>query len=200
VALREQKKQQTRVVLERVALDLFKAHGYDNTTVEQIAAAAEVSVRTFYRYFAAKDDVLFARWTPVVEQAREAIRQRDRTLAPFASMAEAMASAGAIFEEERDVLLELVALARANPPLHVRQLQEREHWVRVIIEELAADSGRPLDDIRLHVVARMLHGGFQAGLDEWRRTEAGSSLPDAIRTAFAIIRDPSAAVAEVFEA
>lgn len=58
--LRERKKQQTRRALADAALRLFDQHGYDATTVADIAAAANVSTRTFFGYYPSKDDVLFA--------------------------------------------------------------------------------------------------------------------------------------------
>ena len=56
--LRERKKAKTRVAVQRHALRLFKEQGYDNTTVEQIADAAEISPSTFFRYFPTKEDVV----------------------------------------------------------------------------------------------------------------------------------------------
>lgn len=58
--LRARKKQRTRDALVRVALELFTTQGYERTTVDEIADAVEVSQRTFFRYFASKEEVAFA--------------------------------------------------------------------------------------------------------------------------------------------
>jgi AcrR family transcriptional regulator len=58
LGLRERKKQQTKQALERAAFDLFARQGYVETTVEDIAAAAQVSRASFFRYFGSKEDVL----------------------------------------------------------------------------------------------------------------------------------------------
>ncbi|MFD5462767.1 TetR family transcriptional regulator [Kitasatospora sp. NPDC127059] len=70
LSLRERKKLKTRQTVRREAYRLFSAQGYENTTVEQIAAAAEISPSTFFRYFATKDDlVLTDEYDPVIIDA-----------------------------------------------------------------------------------------------------------------------------------
>src|SRR5258708_31974463 len=56
--LRERKKQKTKAAIQRAALRLFKRQGYEETTVEQIAAAADISESTFFNYFPSKEDVV----------------------------------------------------------------------------------------------------------------------------------------------
>src|SRR3954470_6470630 len=119
--LRELKKQRTRIAIQEAALDLIVRQGYDATTCEQIAAAAEVSPSTFFRYFPTKEDVVLQDdYDPMLIAAFEAV---PAGVAPVPALRQAMRVA---FEQidavERARVLERTKLSLAVPALRARTL------------------------------------------------------------------------------
>src|SRR5579863_8692249 len=86
--LRERKKARTRAAIREHALRLFREQGYDATTVEQIAAAAEVSPSTFFRYFPTKEDVVLR--DDFDDRAFEAFDRQPVSLPPIVAFRAAM--------------------------------------------------------------------------------------------------------------
>ena len=76
LSLRERKRQRTRAALIAAAIELFERDGYEETTVAKIAAAADIGTRTFFGYFASKEELLFPRADDRVAAALDAIRTR----------------------------------------------------------------------------------------------------------------------------
>ncbi|HET9172185.1 MAG TPA: TetR family transcriptional regulator [Actinospica sp.] len=113
--LRERKKLRTKAAIRQQALRLFSLQGYDNTTMEQIAEAAEVSPSTVFRYFASKDElVLIDDYDPVFE---DAFRAQPKELGPIQALRGALRdtlgslSAGEL-AAERDRELQILAVPR----------------------------------------------------------------------------------------
>lgn len=83
VGLRERKKLRTRATLSEVAIALFLERGYDDVSVAEIAAAAEVSRRTLFAYFPTKDDLVLHRFADHEDEAARTVAQRGRGEAPL---------------------------------------------------------------------------------------------------------------------
>ena len=83
VSLRDQKKEQTREALFEAAIQLFRERGFTGTTVDDIAAAARVSRRTFFRYFPAKEAVVFPWDAERLDRFEQILRDRSSGEAPF---------------------------------------------------------------------------------------------------------------------
>jgi AcrR family transcriptional regulator len=126
---RERKKQQTRAALEAAALRLFAERGYEQTTVEDIADAADVAVRTFFRYFSSKRHVLFGDVAhDIVTRLRDALARRPAAEAPVDGVRAAM---DAIDVDDPVGHGEIVARMRL-----VRQLPELMPAYQMVFHEL----------------------------------------------------------------
>lgn len=111
----------TRGRLEQAALDLFTEQGYDRTTVAQIAQRANLTERSFYRWFSDKREALFGGGEELEKACVAAIDDVPAGTAPLATLLTAFATASGVFRP-RDFLRERAAVIAANPPLQEREL------------------------------------------------------------------------------
>ncbi|TDB87559.1 TetR family transcriptional regulator [Actinomadura sp. KC216] len=193
---RERKKQRTRDALVDAAFSLFAEKGFDATTVEEIADAVDVSSRTFFRYFASKEDValtfqeeqlravlaaLAAR--PADEPIMTALR---RTVVEIARAGE-RGELG--FDPERfNCMFEMVSQSPALMAGSLERAQKKQALLtEVIAERLGLD---PATDLRPHVIAGVATCGFQAATDALRRyPDAFGSISETVDRAFAILEN-----------
>src|ERR1700709_2259979 len=95
VGLRERKQLRRREQITDAALRLFAERGFDGATIEEIAAAAEVSRRTFFRYFARKEDVILDWKRRMAEELRAALKLRPAGESPLEATHQALAAVAA---------------------------------------------------------------------------------------------------------
>lgn len=128
---REANKQATRAALREAAARLFAERGYEATTVTEIARAARVGERTFYRYFVGKDDLLAEQALAWIEVLHQAIRDRPAGETPYLAVGRAMTAmagqlAGGTAAGGTWILSDLprpVAVLRRATPAPVRRLE-----------------------------------------------------------------------------
>ncbi|WP_158166941.1 TetR family transcriptional regulator [Mycolicibacterium smegmatis] len=156
--LRERKKQRTRATLISAAIDLCARQGYEQTTVEQIAAAAEVSARTFSRYFATKDAVMLAFLDDVVDLVAGELAQQPPELGELDAVFCAHITA---FEKTRvampgqltdDRLLAAARIFTSSPSLMQATMGFRP---APLFEVLAKRMGVSVDDRKIALIASL---------------------------------------------
>jgi AcrR family transcriptional regulator len=182
---RETKKRATRARLEEVAFDLFLRRGYDATSVTDVAAAADVSERTFFRYYSSKQDVVFAGLDDDLE--RFAVIFADALVAPepaWDDVIRAMRRYAEILEPSRDRNARRARLVRATPnllgPANMRLADWRYRACRIMAERY----GRAPQDFEIQLLAGLTSAVLTTAMTVWIDTE-GASLPAAVDRATA---------------
>jgi AcrR family transcriptional regulator len=186
-SLRERKKQRTREALLRAALELFTTRGYEQTTVDDIADAVEVSQRTFFRYFANKEEAALAVEGMTVAHFVEVLRERPPHEAPMEALRQAVLEGwdGLNDTVESAVPVELYLrmyrVIESTPVLlaaHLRRSMEVEETLaRVIAEREGLDVDT---DPRPRLAVAVFSGVMRVTERQWT-TGADFSL-DAMRT------------------
>ena len=188
--LRERKKLQAYETLHQVALDMFERQGFPSTTVDQIANAADLSTRTFFRYFPTKVDALLADQPQRLAALRELLGQRPPDEPVLDTMALALSLLCQDANDRRDTLLVQARIARAEP-LVLRSLLA--HHVEVNRTLHAFVKARESDDrfnLRTRIASDVPFGVFCDALDHWLSHGAVGTLELPIQDIVDRLREP----------
>jgi AcrR family transcriptional regulator len=187
VSLRERKKIQTRAEIFAAAIKLFRAQGYEETTVEQIVAAANYSKATFFRYFASKEDVLFGDADQRLADLKARLATLHGTARPWQAIREAIIEQVATMFATTDPETRTTCMTLwFSIPAYNRRLAVNMAWEEVVAEFLAAERGLDVSaDVHSQVIAAMIVGTVRAAM---RAEFSGATrLEDAVRGAFGVL-------------
>jgi AcrR family transcriptional regulator len=180
--LRERKRERTRAAIQAAALDLFARRGYEATTCEQIAAVAEVSPATFFRYFPTKEDVVLT--DDYDDLLLALIRDRPEGESPLLAVRRSFAAGlEAIFATDAGVIRERLRLVLSVPALRARRYEQQRATEALLAGALAGRLGAGPGDFETRVAAAAIIAAVAVAVEEW--AERGGDLPALVDRALA---------------
>jgi len=184
---RDRKKQQTRSALMAAALRLVDERGFDRVTVEEISEAADVSPRTFFNYFATKEDALIG--DPLVEGAE--LRERMLAMTPgvpvIGALLLAMGPAIEQIQADREVWMLRLRVIMNNPALLPVLFSRGATTEQEYIETIAARVGVGTDHVFPALMASVTGAAFRTAMMRWAAVGGTRTLSDFVHEAFGLL-------------
>jgi AcrR family transcriptional regulator len=186
--LRERKKERTRAEIERVAMRLFLERGFDDVTVDEIGAAAEVSHRTFYRYFSSKEDLVLRDIREFLDEIQVAFDQRPGSEPVIESIRAVILQLAQTYEADADDDRQRVSLLLATPSLQHRRQEQLVAFetalVPLIAARLSVDSA---DDMRPALIAACAGAALRVATESWIADDMKTKLAPKVEQAFSLL-------------
>jgi AcrR family transcriptional regulator len=181
--LRERHKRTTRRALVDTALRLFDERGYGEVTVEDVCAEVEVSPRTFFRYFPAKEHVLAEPITLVLAEIRDNLEAHDADGSVWQAQRTALLSAVDVLEERRDEVLRAGRVIRETPGALASSARALMEWEQAMRDEVAQRLGVPAASMHARLLLGTAMLAFRAALDEWTDEDGADPVGDLLTRA-----------------
>lgn len=150
-----------------IALRLFTERGFHETTVDQIAAAAGVSRRTFFRYFDAKSEVLWSAFDAEVASIRATLAQTATDLPVMEAVRRAVIAANHYRAEDVPELRMRMQLISAVPELAASATVHYDAWERAIADFVGRRAGQPADSLYPLAAGRATLAACRAAYEQW---------------------------------
>ena len=193
--LRERKKERTRNLIAQEALRLFRAQGFDEVSVVEIAAAAEVSKATLFRYFPTKEDLVLHRFADHLGEAARVVRERPAGLTPTAALRDHFLAGLAARDpitglNDHPEVLSFQDLIYRTPSLRIGM---RQRYTSQDIDALAdalpagggSGSGGTPPIVRRLAAAHLIAVQQELGRENWRTITSGRTADEAYDDAVA---------------
>jgi AcrR family transcriptional regulator len=167
--------------LEKAAYELFLEHGYDRTTVADIAARAGLTERTFFRHYADKREVLFGGAAALQDELLRALDAAPPALPTIEAVRIAVEAASAMMHGRRSIALERQRIVAAHADLQERDLIKRATLTAALAQGLQR---RGVAEPAASIAADMGIGVFYVGFARWLDGPAGPEFVDIVHDGF----------------
>jgi AcrR family transcriptional regulator len=163
--LRERKKERVRLAIQREAIRLFLEQGFEQTTVEQIAEAADVSPATIYRYFTSKEDLVVTDgYDPIFIQS---ILERPADEPLVESLRAVFSGVTEYFNRDRELLIARHVLGKQTPALQAAFREDYERSIQLFSALIARHLRRSPDDLDVRIAVGSITGAMHEAFTLW---------------------------------
>jgi len=184
--LREKKRRDTLQRITEKGLELFIANGYEETTLDDITAAAGISRRTFFHYFKSKDEILLAWQSGLVESLRAAILEEGTDQSPLDALGNALLRLAAPYES--DTAIVMARLLKSSDQLQAANQAKFLQLEQAAFEALCRHWPKNNRRERLRMIAMVGVGVLRVAIDEWIDEGGKRSLPTRLKRALVSLR------------
>ena len=167
----------SRAELERVALDLFASRGFEETTVDDIAAAAGIGRRTFFRYYASKNDTVWGDFDAQLDTLRRWFDDCKPDVPLMDAVHAAVVTFNRLPREEEPWHRRRMALILITPALQAHSTPMYARWRAVIADFVAGRIGARPEDMVPQLTAYAALGAAVAAYEQWLRNEDAELEP-----------------------
>ena len=182
--LRERKKQQTLQRIETAALELFGKDGFDQTTVEAIASAADIAPRTFFYYFSTKEDVVLADYASRLQNIVDGLSDQPDITPPWDALRASFLVVAADYDAERDHLIRRFNIMANTPSVYARSLQLQAGWEDALAAAIAERMSCETEDLQQRLLAAAALSAMRSSQRHWLATGQTAALPTLVETSF----------------
>jgi len=143
LSVRERTRRAVRGELAQLAMDLFVENGYDETTIDDLAAAAGMSKRTFFRYFASKEELVMGKYEVLGEQLAEDLAARPADEPIWVSLRQVFGQIADHVESEGTAAVAMEKMVRDHPTLNASYLERVSRMQELLHDEARTRTGWP---------------------------------------------------------
>ena len=173
--------------IEKVALELFRERGFEETPVEDIAAAAGISRRTFFRYFASKNDIPFGNFESLLNELDEWFASVPDDRPMFEVIADAAMRFNRVHSDGPVAHRERMELILHTPALRANAALRHAEWLEVVARYAARRMDARPEDLGPQLVGHVSQAAASAAYEQWLR-DGSSDLDELVHRVFRMVQ------------